>query len=99
LTAISGGREWLLGPSAEAGALQYGRARFNLCVAVDTEAEGRAVSDASFHHLCDYNWDPRLGAPSFVSEAPGDAVLRHPERLADAHRYVENIAAWLDRRI
>jgi len=59
---------------------------------------GRAVSDASFHHFCDYNWDPRKGAPTFVTEPQGDGVLRSPESLDDAHRYVENIAAWLAGR-
>jgi hypothetical protein len=72
-------------------------AQFNLCVAVEEGA--RAVSDSSFHHLCDYNWDPRMGCPTFVTEPAGDQVLRDPGALADVHRYVENIAAWLDRRI
>jgi hypothetical protein len=72
--------------------------RFNLCVVVAEPKSGRAVSDSSFHHLCDYNWNPRMGAPSFVGELPGDTVLREPEALADVHRYAENIAAWLDGR-
>ena len=59
---------------------------------------GRAVSDASFHHFCDYNWDPRTGAPTFVTEPQGDGVLQSPESLVDTHRYVENIAAWLAGR-
>ena len=73
-------------------------ARFNLCVAVEEPGMGRAVSDASFHHFCDYNWDPRNGAPTFVTEPQGDGVLRSPESLLDTHRYVENIAAWLAGR-
>jgi len=73
-------------------------ARFNLCVAIEEPGMGRAVSDASFHHFCDYNWDPRKGAPSFVTEPQGDAVLRSPDSLDDTHRYVENIAAWLAGR-
>ena len=68
---------------------------FNLAVAVDPPGAGRAVSDSSFHHLCDYNWNPRAGCPTFVTEPAGDAILRDPAGLADAHRYVENIAAWL----
>jgi hypothetical protein len=74
-------------------------ARFNIAVAIDGPDRGRAVADSSFHHLCDYNWDPRLGRPSFVTEPPADTVIRDPGLLADTHRYVENIAAWLDRRI
>ena len=68
---------------------------FNLCVAVEEAGQGRAVSDSSFHHFCDYNWDPRRGCPSFVTETPGFEVLSSPRALDDVHRYVENIAAWL----
>jgi hypothetical protein len=81
----------------------YGRSqttgmRFNLCVAVDDAAKGRAVSDSSFHHFSDYNWDPRLGAPTFVTEPAGDGMLREAAAIRDAHRYVENIATWLSGR-
>src|SRR5215831_9289048 len=69
---------------------------FNLCVAVEEAGQGRAVSDSSFHHFCDYNWDPRFGCPSFVDETPGFEVLSNPRALDDVHSYVENIAAWLD---
>ena len=68
---------------------------FNLCVAVEEAAQGRAVSDSSFHHFCDYNWDLHLGCPSFVNETPGFEVLTSPRALDDVHSYVENIAAWL----
>ncbi|HEX4195906.1 MAG TPA: hypothetical protein VHZ26_00545 [Caulobacteraceae bacterium] len=74
-------------------------ARFNIAVAIEGPGRGRAVADSSFHHLCDFNWDPRLGKPSFVTETPADAVIRDPGVLADTRRYVENIAAWLGRRI
>jgi hypothetical protein len=74
-------------------------ARFNIAVAIDGPGRGRAVADSSFHHLADFNWDPRLGRPSFVTEPPADAVVRDPGLLADVHRYAENIAAWLDRLI
>jgi len=70
-------------------------ATFALCVAVEEPGMGRIVSDSSFHHFCDYNWDPRIGAPSFVSEPPGKGVLALRSALDDTHRYVENIAAWL----
>ena len=71
---------------------------FNLCVAVEEPGMGRAVSDSSFHHFCDYNWNPRMGCPSFVNEPAGEDVLSSPDALDDGHRYVENIAAWLARR-
>jgi hypothetical protein len=73
----------------------------NLAVAFDGERGadaqplGRAVAQSTFHHFCDYNWDPRSGAPSFVSEPPGDGMLRDPRGLADTHAYVANLAAWL----
>ena len=72
---------------------------FGLCVAVEEPGLGRAVADSSFHHVADYNWDPRLGCPSFVTEPVGDAVLKDPHALDDVHTYVANIAAWLARRI
>ena len=71
---------------------------FNLCVAVEEAGQGRAVSDSSFHHFCDYNWDPHMGCPSFVNETPGFEVLTSPRALDDVHSYVENIAAWLSGR-
>ncbi len=74
-------------------------AAFNLLVAVDEPGAGRVLSDASFHHLCDYNWDPRTGCPSFVTELAGDAIVRDPQGLADAQRYAANAAAWLARQI
>lgn len=68
---------------------------FNLCVALEEAGQGRAVSDSSFHHFCDYNWDPSRGCPSFVNETPGFEVLTSPRALDDVHSYVGNIAAWL----
>jgi hypothetical protein len=81
------------------GTSKVSGARFNIGVAIDAPGRGRVVADSSFHHLADFNWDPRLGKPSFVTETPSDVVIRDPGLLADIHRYVENIAAWLDRRI
>jgi hypothetical protein len=72
---------------------------FNLCVAIEEPGTGRAVSDSSFHHFCDYNWDPRMGCPSFVTEPARTGVLSSPDALDDGRRYVENIAAWLAGRI
>jgi hypothetical protein len=69
---------------------------FNISVAFEPgPGGGPAIAESTFHHFADYNWDTRLGAPSFVSEAPGDAILRTPTAMADTHRYVTNIARWL----
>jgi hypothetical protein len=74
---------------------------FNLAVAferaedADGNVLGRAVAESSFHHFVDYNWDTDKGAPSFVSEPPGDSVKREPEPLEDIKRYVRNLASWL----
>jgi len=48
--------------------------------------------------FADYNWDTRSGAPSFVDEAPGDAIMRDPCATADTRRYVRNLALWLAGR-
>lgn len=74
-------------------------AAFNLAVAIEEPGLGRAISDASFHHLADYNWDPRCGCPSFVTEPAGDEVLRAPDALDDVRDYVANAAAWLARAV
>jgi hypothetical protein len=69
---------------------------FNLVVALDaTPARGRALAHSSFHHFCDYNWNPSAGCPSFVAEAAGDQVQRSPERLNDIRTYVRNAVRWL----
>jgi hypothetical protein len=69
---------------------------FNISVAfAPGEHGGPAIAESTFHHFADYNWDPSSGSPSFVSEPPGDGLMRVPEALADTHRYVLNIAAWL----
>ncbi len=73
----------------------------NLIVAFDGERGadgaplGRAVAQSTFHHFCDYNWDPQTGCPSFVTEPPSDGMRRDPRGLADTHAYVANLAAWL----
>jgi hypothetical protein len=72
-----------------------GRA-FDLVVAFERDgAAGRAVAESSFHHFADYNWDPSRGAPSFVSEPPGDGMRRDPRALEDIRAYVANAARWL----
>jgi hypothetical protein len=74
---------------------------FNLAVAFESALDaqghrlGRAVAESTFHHFCDYNWDPDLGCPSFVSEPVGDRMKREPRAIADIHAYVRNLALWL----
>jgi hypothetical protein len=73
---------------------------FNLAVAFETHEEdgvqlGRALAVSTFHHFCDYNLDTESGAPSFVSEPPGDGLKRNPQARADALAYIINIARWL----
>lgn len=79
------------------GVSQTSGAAFNLCVAIDEPGQGRAVSDSSFHHLCDFNWNPKLGCPSFVSETPGSTVIDDPHALDDVRAYVANAARWIAR--
>jgi hypothetical protein len=78
------------------GASKATGARFNIAVAFEPgEHGGPGWAESTFHHFADYNWDPSLGCPSFVTEAPGDGLARHPEAMADTHRYALNLAAWL----
>jgi hypothetical protein len=68
---------------------------FNLAVAFDQPLLGRAVAESTFHHFCDYNWDPQTGCPSFVDEPPGNTMQTTPGALADIHAYMRNLALWL----
>ncbi|MEE4379225.1 MAG: hypothetical protein V2J55_17180 [Candidatus Competibacteraceae bacterium] len=73
---------------------------FNLAIAFEAYEEdgdrlGRALAASTFHHFCDYNLDTDSGAPSFVSEPPGDGLKRNPQARADALAYYTNIARWL----
>ena len=69
---------------------------FNLIVAFEPSANGGpAIAESTFHHFADYNWDPSMGAPSFVSEAPGDTLARSPEAQRSIRHYVRNLALWL----
>jgi hypothetical protein len=72
-------------------------ASFNIAVAFEPQVggAGAAVAQSTFHHFADYNWDPRAGSPTFVTEAPTDRILTDPRGLASTHRYVRNLAAWL----
>jgi hypothetical protein len=74
---------------------------FNLAVAFDRQLDpagnmlGRAVTASTFHHFCDYNWNPDRGCPSFVTEPSGEGMKREPQALADIHTYVANLVRWL----
>jgi hypothetical protein len=69
---------------------------FNIAIAFEPGQQGGpAIAESTFHHFADFNWDPQSGCPTFVSETPGDGLKRVPEAMADTHRYVLNIAAWL----
>jgi hypothetical protein len=69
---------------------------FNIAVAFEAQGErGRAIAQSTFHHFADYNWDTRFGAPSFVDEPPGDAIIREAAAMADTRRYARNVALWL----
>jgi hypothetical protein len=78
--------------------------QFNLIVAFESGADkhgnvcGRAIAESSFHHLVNYNWDTKMGCPSFLEEPPGDGIKNEPENLNDIKKYVENLAAWLSPR-
>ena len=77
--------------------------QFNLAVVVEGEpfdggVLGRAVAISTFHHLVDLNWDTDLGAPSFVTDKPGDEIKRDPARFEIFKDYVRNIARWLGVR-
>jgi hypothetical protein len=72
---------------------------FNLAVAFEPSADGGpAIAESTFHRFADYNWDPAMGCPSFVSEAPGDGLAHSPEARGDIRSYVRNIALWLAGR-
>ncbi len=69
---------------------------FNIAVAfAASDAGGRAIAQSTFHHFVDYNWDPALGAPTFVSEPPGTSLAERPAARGATERYVRNLALWL----
>jgi len=71
-------------------------ADFNLAVAFERSGDGGpAIAQSTFHHFCDYNWDPMKGAPSFVSDIPGEGLQDFPEALRSTKQYVRNVALWL----
>lgn len=69
---------------------------FNLAVAFEPSDDGGpAIAQSTFHHFCDYNWNIGRGAPSFVSERPGNGIKNFPEALRSTKQYVRNVALWL----
>jgi len=81
------------------GTSQVTHRPFNIAVAFDgSDGNGRGWAESTFHHFADYNWDPRLGCPSFVSEPPSDALVKKPSLLDDTKTYVRNLVRWLGRR-
>jgi hypothetical protein len=74
-------------------------APFNIAVAFEPAAgAGPALAESTFHHFADYNWDPRMGAPNFVSEPPGGSLAKSEQARRSVARYVGNLALWLAGR-
>lgn len=72
---------------------------FNIAVAFEpSSGAGPAIAQSTFHHFADYNWDPRMGAPSFVSEPPGGSLAKSGKASRSLARYVGNLALWLAGR-
>ncbi|MEO6378837.1 MAG: hypothetical protein ABIO37_12495, partial [Caulobacteraceae bacterium] len=71
-------------------------AEFNIAVAFEPSIKGGpAIAQSTFHHFADYNLDPRLGAPSFVTEPAGFDIVWHADAARQARRYYRNLAEWL----
>ena len=75
--------------------------QFNLVVAAERVQDtsgarlGRVIAQSTFHHFVDYNWNPSMGCPSFVTDVPGQAVLDQPQQLEDIYAYIKNAVLWL----
>jgi hypothetical protein len=70
-------------------------AAFNIAVAFEPSEEGGpAIAQSTFHHFADYNWDPAVGAPTFVTETPGHGFAGSPEALRQVRQYAINVALW-----
>jgi len=73
--------------------------RFNIAVAFEASpAAGAAVTQSTFHHFVDLNWDTAAGSPSFVTEPPGGALAGSSVAQASIRRYVVNLVCWLSGR-
>ncbi len=69
---------------------------FNIAVAFEpSDVGGPAIAESTFHHFADYNWDPAMGAPSFVTEPPGNGLATFAPARRSTERYVRNLAMWL----
>jgi len=78
------------------GASLITKATFNLVVAFEASGrQGRAIVDSSFHHFLDFNLNPKMGCPSFVSEPVGNGMQENPHARADTQTYFINLAEWL----
>jgi hypothetical protein len=78
------------------GVSKVSGATFNIAVAFEpTSGAGPAIAQSTFHHFADYNWEPAMGAPSFVSEPPGAALATSPQAQEATRRYATNAALWL----
>ena len=99
--AVSAPPEYTFAQSVAKGRSTVTGRQFNLAVCLDGETAddgtpfGRAVACSTFHHFADMNWDVDAGAPSFVTEQPGDEIKRDPGRLETFKEYVRNLAHWL----
>lgn len=89
-------------PDARAIATGTSRATgqtFNVAVAFEPSGRrGPALTQSTFHHFADYNWDARRGSPDFVTEAPAYVLPGAGHAMASIHRYVRNAALWLAGR-
>jgi hypothetical protein len=73
--------------------------RFNIAVAFESSgSNGPAIAESTFHHFADYNWDPRRGSPSFVSETPVYELPNDARAMASVRCYARNVALWLAGR-
>ena len=96
--AVSAPREDELARVIAVGRSTASGRTFNLVVAFegrDGRPLGRAVAHSSFHHFVDYNWDPRRGAPSFVTEPEGTGMASNSQAAVDIRAYVGNLARWV----
>jgi hypothetical protein len=57
------------------------------------------AGESTCHHFCDYDWDPAIGVPRFVSEPPGDGLARLPEARRAIERCMSKFALWLAGRL
>ena len=74
---------------------------FNLIIAFEHSTDthgntlGRGIAESSFHHLVDYNWNPDMGCPTFLTDPPGNGYRETPEAIEDVKNYAANLARWL----